>query len=384
MVADELACRLASEFAKPNNAVLDPFCGSGRLLLACAHHPGNYVGIDVNPLAYIIARAKTGTPRRKILEAAVSEAPGWRMKCDIPLIKLKTLRKVEWFSPEVMVELSQIASFINSIECDEDEMFLLAACLSGATRDSSYCRMGGWKLHRLNADDRAKHRTSAWARFIFRLRYAISQLDQKLHHNSSFSFHIGDCRDAQSLLKGEMFDLVITSPPYGDSKSTVEYGAASGLCLDIISNLNGFWGYFKDGCKIDAECLGTGHSDLTIDLKKYWAGDELSKVGKGVARFLRDYYAACAAAAEHLKPGGRFVTVVGCRKATGISLRMDRFTEDTLLSLGFSADSKSERKLSWKKFPRFVNRYGGAGSDDVRSTGVTETMEAEHILSFVR
>ena len=59
MVADDLAVALAGKHVKPGYKVLDPFCGSGRLLVAGANVPGEFVGIDANPLACLITMAKT-------------------------------------------------------------------------------------------------------------------------------------------------------------------------------------------------------------------------------------------------------------------------------------------------------------------------------------
>ena len=43
---------------QPGDAILDPFCGSGTTILEAVHNGWNAIGIDVNPLAVQIARAK--------------------------------------------------------------------------------------------------------------------------------------------------------------------------------------------------------------------------------------------------------------------------------------------------------------------------------------
>lgn len=386
MVAEELALKLANEFSGPNFSVLDPFCGSGRLLLACAQrHPGRYIGFDVNPLAYLIASAKAARPEVDVLKGLCETCLAWRGRGGVPSINLKAKRKVEWFSEGVLGELAEIVAFINAAECSNDEKLILAVCLSGAARDASYCRMGGWKLHRLSDEARASHKTSAWKRFHARLKYAANNADHHVHDEAKFEFIIGDCRKASELSNAHPYDLIITSPPYGDSKSTVEYGAASGLCLDVVSNLNGFQGFFVPGCEIDSACLGSVKEiSEALPVKEYWEGNAETPVGKKVARFLYDYFLSCQSLASLLKPGGHFVTVVGCRKAAGQPLRMDLFSSDVFTALGLEEVSQEERPLSWKKFPSRVNRYGGSASDDSRAGGVTATMEAEQILVFRR
>jgi site-specific DNA-methyltransferase (cytosine-N4-specific) len=51
-----------------------------------------------------------------------------------------------------------------------------------------------------------------------------------------------------------MFDHVLTSPPYGDSNTTVQYGAASGICLDVVTRISGLEAFFVAGSRIDSAC----------------------------------------------------------------------------------------------------------------------------------
>jgi site-specific DNA-methyltransferase (cytosine-N4-specific) len=67
---------------QPGDWVLDPFCGSGTTLLEAAHMGWNCAGLDLNPLATLIANAKvsafTGSPNLLLRE---SEALLWRLEC---------------------------------------------------------------------------------------------------------------------------------------------------------------------------------------------------------------------------------------------------------------------------------------------------------------
>src|SRR5258708_7105976 len=63
MIADELAVELSSKFVTPGIKVLDPFCGTGRTLIAAAERGAECVGLDINPLAILVTRAKVADVR---------------------------------------------------------------------------------------------------------------------------------------------------------------------------------------------------------------------------------------------------------------------------------------------------------------------------------
>lgn len=57
--APELILRAMGELDIPCGRVFDPFCGAGSTLLAARHGGVESIGIDVNPIVGLVARAKT-------------------------------------------------------------------------------------------------------------------------------------------------------------------------------------------------------------------------------------------------------------------------------------------------------------------------------------
>jgi DNA modification methylase len=58
----ELVREIILRFTSPGDTVLDPFMGGGTSLVEALAHGRRAVGIDINPLAALVARAKTTTP----------------------------------------------------------------------------------------------------------------------------------------------------------------------------------------------------------------------------------------------------------------------------------------------------------------------------------
>ena len=55
----QVARTLILSFSKPNETVLDPFCGSGTVLVECRLLGRNAIGNDINPFAAMLARVKS-------------------------------------------------------------------------------------------------------------------------------------------------------------------------------------------------------------------------------------------------------------------------------------------------------------------------------------
>lgn len=383
MVADELALRLCALHVRRGMTILDPFCGTGRLLFAAARTAGVHChGLDVNPLATLVARAKAAAPDMAILAALKREAELERAIRSEPLILRGT--KVDWLSEKVAGELGSIVAFLNDAALPPDELLVAATCLSAATRDAAWIRKSGWKLHRMSEQARLRHGVSAWRCFISRLSHYLdvapqSPLAGSVESSTADAMHLGSL-----FPRSPNFDLVITSPPYGDSKTTVQYGAASGICLDVVSRIDGLDVAFVKGGMIDSRCLGGKRERTKIEftLRDFWAGAADGEPARRAADFLQDYAEVLRNCHEALRPGGSFVAIVGRRSLGGHRLRLDEFTREILVGLGCRAETSTTRALKHKNLPRKINRFGRAADIEKRLAGAVRTMDDEFILTL--
>ncbi len=104
MIADDLATELACQFVNEESRVFDPFAGNRSNLIAAAGRGATCVGMDVNPLAVLISRAKISQPRKKFDELIVGP---YRLGPHRKPLDFQSGRKVVWFSKRAEKELAQ-------------------------------------------------------------------------------------------------------------------------------------------------------------------------------------------------------------------------------------------------------------------------------------
>jgi site-specific DNA-methyltransferase (cytosine-N4-specific) len=383
MVADELAVQLAATHVRAGMRVLDPFCGSGRLLFAAARTPDTRcVGFDINPLACLITEAKAAQPdisivRQLMREAALAPRTGG---------KQLVLRgsKVAWLSERAAVELGDIVQWVNKAGLSREELLIVAACLSSATREAAWIRRSGWKLHRMAAAKREEHNVSAWAVLSRKLAQYLQE-ESVLRLAGAVSIRNASAASIDTSSCGQ-FDLIMTSPPYGDSRTTVQYGAASGICLDVVSQLNGLDDRFMAGGAIDRACLGgpKERSGGNFLLRDYWAGAADSEPARRASMFLQDYKDVLEKCHAALLPQGSIISIVGRRSLGGYRLKLDEFTRDALVDLGYKLETCVKRRLKQKSVPKTINRFGRATDNDRKLAGSTKTIDGEIILTLTK
>ena len=119
---------LIQELSSVYETVLDPFCGSGTTLVEAMRLGRNTIGLDANPLACLISRAKTqqlsADQCGPLLELADQmQTDGRRLSCgELPGLDVSSLDRptspgiVNWFDAQVIDELSYVRNACENLE----------------------------------------------------------------------------------------------------------------------------------------------------------------------------------------------------------------------------------------------------------------------------
>ena len=115
--------------------------------------------------------------------------------------------------------------------------FILVA-FSETVREVSYTRNGEFKLYRMPAQKLEGFKPDIFGIFSKKLSRNRNGLAAFLENRKSVEVSVSDANTVQGELPLPRplggYDVVITSPPYGDSQTTVAYGQYSRLAAEWI------------------------------------------------------------------------------------------------------------------------------------------------------
>ena len=137
-VADELLAR----FANSTDVIFDPFCGSGTALLTPSMRGHSSVGYDINPLALLIAHAKTDSYRPDLLQREIAQFR--TLVLQSPEYDIPEIKNIDyWYAQSVLHELARIRQVLLSNTFRYSSF--LATCFAYTCRFCSLSRRGEFK-----------------------------------------------------------------------------------------------------------------------------------------------------------------------------------------------------------------------------------------------
>lgn len=227
--------------------VLDPFMGSGTSLVACMENSLDCYGQDINPLAVLVAKARTGPFYLAAIQKKKDELFRRIGKDHSAKIEANFYGLNKWFKRTVMFELSRIVRAIRQEKRLAIRRFYWVI-LAETVRLTSNDRTSTFKLHIRTKADIAQRSISPIEYFKRHFENCMNDIGSyaellnksgnltKGCYAGNVTISLADSKEQVVVPKGVQngFDLLITSPPYGDNKTTVTYGQHSYLPLQWI------------------------------------------------------------------------------------------------------------------------------------------------------
>ena len=212
------AARLIEAFSPARGRVLDPFCGSGTVLVEARRLGRHAFCVDINPLAielaHLKARGANGSERQALLEAAArvaAHADDRRLKRAGPSRRYGPEDR-ELFDVHVLLELDGLKSGIESIREPFERHALLLVLSSIMTKLSR--RKGDSTGARVEKRLAAGHAVRLFSRKATDLVRRLEAFERTLPAASPPArVALGDARKLPHV-RPRSIDLVVSSPPY--------------------------------------------------------------------------------------------------------------------------------------------------------------------------
>jgi len=318
---------------QPGGLVVDPFCGSGTTLLEAALLRRRAIGIDLNPLAALIARAKC-TPidepcRHGLFRFFADSVAELNDEDRFPLfgqpsgrdrsvevvsmgdVRLRDPWYNKWFDEGGLKRLLWLDALVHSIS-DPDCRTLAIVALSDILRRCSHAA-GGYP--NVMYDKRRRSRPDPIPLFLQRLRDildAVASLDGT--DCGSFA-EVRHAAAQRTGLPSASADAIVTHPPYIGSIPYAEYGLLSLKWL--------------------------GHEPKEVDRQLTGGQRQSSAV---VPRFRVGLLGMLTEAFRVLRPGGYMFTMVGHPLVRGVRINLAELTCELAAHAGFELFATARRQ----------------------------------------
>ena len=373
MMIPQIARRLVTTYGGENGVLFDPYCGTGTTLLEGMLEGMSTIGTDLNPLARLIAKVKTTPVEPRLLDQALNQLPTapdtTALIPDIPNLNY-------WFAPEIQAGLATLKHHITTTT-HPSLADVLKIAFSITVRKASWTRPSEFKLYRLSADNLSKHKINVFhtmRQTLSQIKDAlatISDLDTTIQPPiiSDFNTTLGI---PDHILRPASVDLVVTSPPYGDSRTTVAYGQ--------FSRLSSQWLGFSNASHIDNQLMGGKMISTVPNFNIISLDNTLSQIAtvdkkraREVAAFFVDYQASIRNISSIVKPSGYVCYVVGNRTVKGCLVPTAEATSAFFGATGFKLIQTFIRNIPHKRMPAVNSPSNTHGK-------LAPTMSTEHII----
>ena len=372
MLHPKLVDFLLDKYAQPGDVVLDPFCGSGVTLLESGVRGYESVGFDINPVALLIAKVKTLNYDIELLQQDFQ-----KLKKDIldnPIIDVPEIHNIHyWYSQEVIENFGRIRYVLKSNHYRYSDFFI--TCFAYVCRKQSFTRNSEFKRYRIQKEKIQSFQDTNIETYFNHIQKNIQEFthSQQVKEKPKIILRNSENKIPQNI----KYDVIITSPPYGDSITTVAYGQYCSFGAEWIQGLNVFGDV---SYKVDRESLGKKGDvnraiydynilkDVLLQIEK-----RCSKRARDVLYFYNGYYNALRNLVDNLNEKGRVCFVVGNRTVKGVEIPMYQITTSFFEGLGLKLQGIYSRDIVNKVMPLQNSPTNQIGK---RST----TMLSEYII----
>jgi tRNA G10 N-methylase Trm11 len=343
----------------PGDDVLDPFCGSGTVLLESLLAGRNAYGVDANPVARLITKVKTTSVDVYSLKRHTKFLLS-RIKAEPTLLPPDVINIDYWFYPHVIKQLSAIKE---AIEKTRNEVFrdFYLVCFSNCVKKVSLAdprlsvpvrlKNDQCKINYVLRETTAKHLRKLekidviqeFSKIISMNIKRFTSFIEMLPKNVQASIISDDARTVDLSLANEKdiqsLDLIITSPPYAGAQKYIRSSSLSigwlGMCdtqsLKSYEELNIGREHYSKGeyCELIVTGIKEADEILNIIFEKNPLRAHIA------GKYLIEMREAFISSTNSLKRGGYMVLIAANNTVCGYDFKTQEYLRQIIESLGF-------------------------------------------------
>jgi len=344
---------LLSEIGQTSNLVVDPFCGSGTVLLEALVASKKAYGVDINPIAKLIARVKTGIYDERLLQSQWEDIKG-KLANGYRAEELPSFPNMDyWFDLRTVNDLARIRSCIKSIPDGRNRDFF-EVCFSSIIRkvsladpsvappvklDPERLRKNNKKYSKALRLTKARQSQDVYAIFANHIERNIERVS-RLAALGLAGCEVSIPSDATAFNTGladGSADLIITSPPYMGAQKYVRsvelelfwLGYKVDKVREIDRNMVGTERVYKKDYESKPKC---GHPKLDKMISAVY--QSYPRRAYMAAKYLTDMRRFLEECKRILKHDGNMFLVIGNNKVCGTWFPMDKAIIDFAATSG--------------------------------------------------
>jgi len=206
---------------KKGKILLDPFCGSGTIVYEAQKNELKAYGIDMNPVAVDLAKAKLSIAHKRYEDYHKEAICLINNAKALKKVKNMDIRASKHFHHKTANQIMRLVYFFDEMSAYIKACFYGAICLSARA-----CNWYKWTSSTVGKDINPKKNVNFYEKFLGKVKKHYYPND----YNDSKVF-LYDARKLSDIISPNSIDYVFTSPPYFDCLDYTAYYAKIIFCI---------------------------------------------------------------------------------------------------------------------------------------------------------
>lgn len=356
----QLVKKLIEKYTSEKDKIADVFAGCGTTLVESKVHGRKSVGVDINPVAQLITKAKINAINPEKLEQISNHILKKIEEYDEVTFHItdeKHIRLDYWFREEEKNKIAFLYLAILDIDDGDLRVFFLCA-LSNILKNCSRWLQSSTKPQ-VDPTKKISEPFQSFKSQVKRMkkknREFYTELLEKKFLNKDCEIKLADARKTK--IRANSIGAIITSPPYVTSYEYADIHQLTGYWFDYISDITSFRKDFIGTFYSNNETTETA-TPIAKRIVAELEGVSI-KSAREVAKYFNDMFAVSKEMKRILKPNGVVCLVVGNTTMKNVKITSAEAFAEMLSMNGFALEEVIKREIPFKLIPTIRDKETG-------------------------